>query len=143
MLRFTIHFVKVDKDGFFWYISRTDDLIKSRGYLIGPKEVEDVLAEHESVLESAVIGVADPDQRERVKAFIVLKDGFVPSKDLAESTRNFTRDNIAPYKVPKEIEFIESLPKTVTGKTMRKTQKKREGTPSKDGREQTPQVYLF
>jgi len=139
----TWDFVKVDKDGFFWYISRTDDLIKSRGYLIGPKEVEDVLAEHESVLESAVIGVADPDQRERVKAFIVLKDGFVPSKDLAESTRNFTRDNIAPYKVPKEIEFIESLPKTVTGKTMRKTLKKREGTPSNGGKEQTPQVYLF
>ncbi|MCH8022647.1 MAG: acyl-CoA synthetase [Thaumarchaeota archaeon] len=139
----TWDFVKVDQDGFLWYISRTDDLIKSRGYLIGPKEVEDVLAEHESVLESAVIGVADPDQRERVKAFIVLKEGFVPSKDLAELTRNFTRKKIAPYKVPKEIEYIESLPKTVTGKTMRKTLKEGEVTLAEGNVTRKAQIYLF
>jgi acyl-coenzyme A synthetase/AMP-(fatty) acid ligase len=119
-------YAKVDKDGFFWYVSRADDLIKSRGYLIGPKEIEDVLAEHQAVLESAVIGVKDPEIRERIKAFIVLKEGYKPSTELANSLIEFVKQKLAPYKAPKEIEFVESLPKTVTGKIMRKELKKQE-----------------
>lgn len=135
----TWDFAKVDKDGFFWYVARTDDLIKSRGYLIGPKEIEDIIAEHEAVLEAAVIGVKDPELGERVKAFIVLKEGFEKSEELAKSIRDFVRQRIAPYKAPKEIEFVDSLPKTVTGKTMRRELKKLEET--KTG--STTSVYIF
>jgi acyl-coenzyme A synthetase/AMP-(fatty) acid ligase len=85
-----------------------------------------VLAEHQAVLESAVIGVKDPEIRERIKAFIVLKEGYKPSTELANSLIEFVKQKLAPYKAPKEIEFVESLPKTVTGKIMRKELKKQE-----------------
>jgi acyl-coenzyme A synthetase/AMP-(fatty) acid ligase len=111
----------MDADGFLWYVSRVDDLIKSRGYLISPKEVEDVLQEHPAVMEAAVIGIKDPELRERVKAFIVLREGVLPSEDLAKDIREFVSSRIAPFKAPKEVEFVDSLPKTVTGKVMRRT----------------------
>ena len=136
----TWDYARLDRDGFFWYVSRTDDLIKSRGYLIGPKEIEDVLAEHEAVLESAVIGVRDPELRERVKAFIVLNEGYEPSEELAREIREYVRQRIAPYKAPKEIEFVEALPKTVTGKIMRKMLKKRE---EERKPEEKPHAYYF
>ncbi|BBD72141.1 hypothetical protein HS1genome_0530 [Sulfodiicoccus acidiphilus] len=113
----------LDEDGFLWYVSRVDDLIKSRGYLISPKEVEDVLQEHPAVLESAVVGVKDPELREKVKAYVVLKEGYSPSEELAREIREFTVRKIAPFKAPKEIAFIDSLPKTVTGKVMRRVLK--------------------
>jgi acyl-coenzyme A synthetase/AMP-(fatty) acid ligase len=138
----TWDFARVDKDGFFWYVSRTDDLIKSRGYLIGPKEIEDVLAEHEAVLESAVVGVKDPELRERVKAFIVLNEGYEPSEELAKELRDYVRKRIAPYKAPKEIEFVDALPKSITGKIMRKLLKKQEETRTEEERKTAP-IYEF
>jgi len=110
----------IDEEGFFWFVSRSDDLIKSRGYLISPKEVEDTLEEHSSVLEAAVVGKKDEILGQLVKAFIVLRPGKTGSDELVEEIRQMTRDAIAPYKVPKEIEFVEEFPKTVTGKTMRR-----------------------
>ncbi len=110
----------IDEEGFFWFVSRSDDLIKSRGYLISPKEVEDTLEEHTSVLEAAVVGKKDEILGQLVKAFIVLRPGKTGSDELVEEIRHMTRDAIAPYKVPKEIEFVEEFPKTVTGKTMRR-----------------------
>jgi acetyl-CoA synthetase len=110
----------IDEEGFFWFVSRSDDLIKSRGYLISPKEVEDTLEEHDSVLETAVVGKKDEILGQLVKAFIVLRPGKSGSDELVEELRQMTRDAIAPYKVPKEIEFVEEFPKTVTGKTMRR-----------------------
>jgi len=110
----------IDEEGFFWFVSRSDDLIKSRGYLISPKEVEDILQEHKSVLEAAVVGKKDQDLGQKVKAFVVLRPGQSPSEELGEELRQMTRELIAPYKVPKEIEFIDEFPKTVTGKIIRK-----------------------
>lgn len=112
-----------DDDGFFWYVSRSDDLIKSRGYLIAPKEIEDVLQEHTSVFESSVIGANDTEMRERVVAIIVLREKQVPSQELALGIRKYVSERIAPFKSPKEIIFVDSIPKTVTGKIMRKTLK--------------------
>ncbi|MDG6904952.1 MAG: acyl-CoA synthetase [Nitrososphaerota archaeon] len=113
----------IDDDGYYWYISRADDLIKSRGYLIAPKEIEDVLQEHTSVLESSVIGVKDHDLRERVVAMIILREGLEPSLELASDIRKHVVQRIAPFKAPKEIIFVDAIPKTVTGKIMRKAMK--------------------
>lgn len=110
----------IDEDGFFWFVSRSDDLIKSRGYLISPKEVEDTLEEHNKVLEAAVVGQKDEILGQLVKAFIVLRPGEIGSNELVEELREMTRNAIAPYKVPKKIEFVEEFPKTVTGKTIRR-----------------------
>ena len=97
----------IDEEGFFWFVSRSDDLNKSRGYLISPKEVEDTLEEHSSVLEAAVVGKKDEILGQLVKAFIVLRPGKTGSDELVEEIRQMPRDAIAPYKVPKEIEFVE------------------------------------
>jgi len=112
-----------DEDGFLWYVSRTDDLIKSRGYLISPMEIEAVLQQHKAVFEVAVIGVSDPELREKIVAIIMLKEGFNPSEILAKNIKEFIISRIAPFKAPKEIIFVRNLPRTVTGKLMRKTLK--------------------
>lgn len=108
-----------DEDGCFWHVSRSDDLIKSRGYRVSPGEVEDALLEHPGVFESAVIGVPDPVQGQRVKAFVVLKEASQSSPELAEGLRQFVRAKVPPYMTPSEIEFVASLPKTETGKVRR------------------------
>lgn len=108
-----------DEDGYYWYVSRADDLIKSRAYLISPKEVEAATMEHPGVLESGVIGVPDPMIGQRVRAYVVLKPGYEPSDELAEEITAKVREVIAPYKTPKEIEFVPELPKTATGKIRR------------------------
>ena len=109
---------KVDKKGFFTFISRNDDVIISSGYRIGPSEIEECLLRHESVLNSAVIGVPDKTRTEIIKAFIVLNDGFL-KEGLKEELINFVRINLSPHLVPKEIEWISDLPMTATGKIMR------------------------
>jgi benzoate-CoA ligase family protein len=109
-----------DADGYFWYVSRSDDLIKSRAYLISPKEVEDATMEHPAVLESGVVGVPDPDLGQRVKAYVALKPGHEPSPALAAEIIEKVKAVIAPYKAPREIEFVEALPKTATGKILRR-----------------------
>jgi benzoate-CoA ligase family protein len=110
----------IDEEGYYFYVSRSDDLIKSRAYLISPAEVESATMEHPAVLESGVVGVSDEVMGKRVKAFIVLKTGYEPSDALMEDITKTCKEIIAPFKVPKEIEFVSELPKTATGKIMRR-----------------------
>lgn len=109
-----------DDDGYYWYVARSDDLIKSRAYLISPKEVESAIMEHPAVLEAAVVGIPDPEQTNRIKAFASLKAGFEPSEELAIEIRNHVRGVIAPYKTPHVVEFMRELPKTANGKILRR-----------------------
>ena len=108
-----------DEDGYFWYMSRTDDVIKSSGYRIGPFEIESVLMEHPSVVECAVTGVPDPLRGFAVKATIVLAKGYIPSEELKKELQKFVKDATAPYKYPRVVEFVEELPKTISGKIKR------------------------
>ncbi|MDR1117634.1 MAG: AMP-binding protein [Oscillospiraceae bacterium] len=108
-----------DELGFFWYVGRNDDIIKSSGYRIGPFEVESVLLEHPAVLEVAVTGVPDPARGFSVKATIVLKPGFEGSDSLVKELQGFVKKNTAPYKYPRVIEFVSELPKTISGKVRR------------------------
>jgi acetyl-CoA synthetase len=117
---FTQDIAYVDADGYFWYVSRSDDLIKSRAYLISPKEVESALLEHPAVLEAAVVGIPDPQIGARVKGFVALRAGHAGSDVLAEEIRDYVRGVIAPYKVPHQIEFMAELPKTPNGKILRR-----------------------
>jgi acetyl-CoA synthetase len=110
----------VDEDGYFWYVSRSDDLIKSRAYLISPKEVESALLEHPAVLEAAVVGIPDAQTGSRVKGFVTLRRDRKPSPTLADNIREHARSVIAPYKVPHEIEFMSELPKSPNGKILRR-----------------------
>jgi 2-aminobenzoate-CoA ligase len=108
-----------DADGYFWYLARSDDMIVSSGYNIGAPEVENALLAHPAVAECAVIGVACPERGQKVKAFILLADFAEPSAELTEKLQSFVKDQIAPYKYPREIEFVDALPKTATGKLKR------------------------
>ena len=108
-----------DADGYFWYRARSDDMIVSSGYNIGAPEVENALLAHPAVAECAVIGVPCPERGQKVKAFIVLADFAEPSDELADKLKAFVKDSIAPYKYPREIEFVDALPKTATGKLRR------------------------
>jgi benzoate-CoA ligase family protein len=115
----------VDLDGYYWYVSRSDDLIKSRAYLISPKEVESALLEHPAVLEAAVVGIPDQQTGERVKGFVTLREGYAPGDALVEELRAHARAVIAPYKVPHQIEFMAELPKTANGKILRRVLRER------------------
>jgi acyl-coenzyme A synthetase/AMP-(fatty) acid ligase len=110
----------MDEEGYFWYGSRSDDIMTSHGYRISPSEVETALQEHEAVLESGVAGVVDPDMGEKVKAWVVLHQGYDGTAELAEALQKFVKSTIAPYKFPREIEFINELPKTSSGKILRR-----------------------
>lgn len=108
-----------DEDGYYWYVGRTDDVIKSSGYRIGPFEVESALMEHPAVLETAITGVPHPDRGQVVKATIVLAKGFEPSDALAKELQEHVKKVTAPYKYPRVIEFAAELPKTISGKIRR------------------------
>jgi 2-aminobenzoate-CoA ligase len=108
-----------DADGYYWYLARSDDMIVSSGYNIGAPEVENALLAHPAVAECAVIGVPCPERGQKVKAFVVLADFAEPSDELAEKLQGFVKEQIAPYKYPREIEFLEALPRTATGKLRR------------------------
>ncbi len=108
-----------DEDGFIWFIGRDDDVIKASAYRIGPFEVESVLIEHDAVLESAVVASPHDLRGYAVKAFVILSEGYSPSKELAEELFGFAEKGLAKYKVPRIIEFPESLPKTISGKIRR------------------------
>ena len=110
-----------DKDGYLWFVGRTDDLIKSSGYRISPFEVEEVLHKHPAVLEVAVTGVEDKDRGQAVKATVVLKKGYEASKDLAKEMQLFAKNVAASYKSPRIIDFVTELPKTISGKIRRAT----------------------
>jgi 2-aminobenzoate-CoA ligase len=109
----------MDDDGYFWYQARTDDMIISAGYNIAGPEVESALLLHPAVSECAVIGVADEDRGQIVKAFVVLKKDVVGDAALATTLQDFVKRTIAPYKYPRAVEFRESLPRTETGKLQR------------------------
>ncbi|MBZ0118747.1 MAG: acetate--CoA ligase, partial [Sandaracinaceae bacterium] len=124
---------KKDADGYFWFVGRADDVIKSSGHLIGPFEVESALMEHEAVAEAGVIGKPDPVAGEIVKAFVSLKNGFSDSQELRRSLMAHARTRLGPAVAPREIDVIESLPKTRSGKIMRRLLKARElGLPEGD-----------
>ncbi|HPF87178.1 MAG TPA: AMP-binding protein, partial [Candidatus Limiplasma sp.] len=108
-----------DEWGYYWYVGRADDVIKSSGYRIGPFEVESALLEHAAVLETAITAVPDPLRGQVVKATIVLKPGFAPSEELKIELQNHVKKITAPYKYPRIIEFVEMLPKTISGKIRR------------------------
>ena len=109
-----------DSDGYFWFVGRNDDVIKSSGYRIGPFEVESALLEHPAVQESAVVASPDRIRGMIVKAFVVLNPGYEPSDKLVKEIQNHVKHSTAPYKYPRAIEFVEDLPKTISGKIKRK-----------------------
>ena len=110
----------IDNEGYFWFVGRDDDVINTGGHLVGPFEVESALLEHPAVAESAVVSKPDFVNMEVVKAFVTLKPGFVASKDLDLDIMNFVRKKLSPLAMPQEIEFVDSLPKTRSGKIMRR-----------------------
>jgi benzoate-CoA ligase family protein len=109
----------VDADGYYWYDGRSDDMLKVGGAWVSPIEVESALIEHPAVLESAVVGAKDEAGLVKTKAFVVLKEGYSGSPQLAQELQDFVKSRIAPYKYPRSIEFAGDLPKTVTGKIQR------------------------
>jgi acetyl-CoA synthetase len=109
----------MDEDGYFWYVGRMDDIIKSSGYRIGPFEIESVLITHPSVLECAVTGVPDPVRGQIVKATVVLVPGVEPSEELKKELQDYVKKETSPYKYPRVIEFIKELPRTINGKIRR------------------------
>jgi acyl-coenzyme A synthetase/AMP-(fatty) acid ligase len=113
-------YVQYDQDGYFWFVSREDDLIKSSGYRIGPDEVEMVIATHPAVADVGVIGAPDPIRGQNTKAFVVLKEGWAPSETLQLEIIDHCRKELAVYKLPREIEFVKEVPRTVTGKLLRR-----------------------
>jgi acetyl-CoA synthetase len=122
-----------DADGYFWFVGRADDVIKSSGHLIGPFEVESALMEHPAVAESGVIGKPDPMAGEIVKAFVALKSGYEPSEALRKELLGHARKRLGAAVAPKEIDFRANLPKTRSGKIMRRLLKARElGLPEGD-----------
>jgi len=108
-----------DEDGYFWFVGRADDVIKSSGYRIGPFEVESALLEHPAVLECAITAVPDPDRGQIVKAPVVLSKNYTPSNDLVVELQDHVKKVTAPYKYPRIIEFVTELPKTISGKIRR------------------------
>ena len=116
----------MDGDGYFWFVGRADDVIISAGYRIGPFEVESALVEHPAVVESAVVASPDPVRGEIVKAFVILAPGYSASGALTEEIQEHVKRVTAPYKYPREIEFVTELPKTISGKIRRVELRERE-----------------
>ena len=132
-LYFTGDLAKRDADGYYWFVGRADDVIKSAGHLIGPFEVESALMEHPAVAEAGVIGKPDPVVGEVVKAFVSLKKGFEPSEALRMELLGHARKRLGAAVAPKEIAFLATLPRTRSGKIMRRLLKARElGLPEGD-----------
>ena len=124
---------KTDFDGYFWFIGRADDVINTAGHLVGPFEVESALIEHPAVAEAGVIGKPDPVAMEIVKAFVTLNPGFEPNDALRRELIGFSRDKLGPGVAPREIDFLDVMPKTRSGKIMRRLLKARElGLPEGD-----------
>lgn len=121
----------IDNDGYFWYQGRSDDMLKAGGIWVSPVEVEATLISHPAVLECAVIGLMDRDELIKPKAFVILKEGCVPSPELENELKTFVKGKIAPYKYPRWIEFVTDLPRTATGKIQRFRLRQREADPGK------------
>jgi acetyl-CoA synthetase len=124
---------RCDADGYFWFVGRADDIIKTSGHMVGPFEVESTLMEHPAVAEAGVIGKPDPLIGEMVKAFVALKPGFLPKDELRLELIGFARKKLGAAVAPKEIMFKPRLPKNKAGKIMRRLLKARElGLPEGD-----------
>jgi acetyl-CoA synthetase len=125
--------VKRDAEGYFWFVGRADDVIKSAGHLIGPFEVESALMEHPAVVEAGVIGKPDPVIGESVMAFVTLRSGFEPTEALRRDLLAHARKRLGPAVAPREIAFVPVLPRTRSGKIMRRLLRARElGLPEGD-----------
>jgi len=111
--------VKVNSDGYFWFEGRKDDIILSAGYRIGPREVEDCLMSHRAVKEVAVIGLPDRERGEIVASYVIPADGYSPSQELAKEIKNHVKETLSKHEYPRKVEFVESLPKTESGKIQR------------------------
>jgi 2-aminobenzoate-CoA ligase len=109
----------MDADGYFWYQARSDDMIVSSGYNIAGPEVEEALLTHPSVAECGVVGAPDPERGQIVKAYVVLRPGHVGDHDMVRSLQSFVKAEIAPYKYPRSVVFVDALPRTQTGKLQR------------------------
>jgi len=118
-LYFTGDKASFDKDGYWWFVGRSDDVIKSSDYRVGPFEVESALIEHPSVMEAAVVGTPDPERYQLVKAYVILAKGYKPSRELALELFQHSIKALAKFKIPRIIEFVEQLPKTISGKIRR------------------------
>lgn len=116
----------MDEDGYYWFVGRDDDVIKSSGYRIGPFEVESALMEHPAIKEAAVVGSPDVIRGMIVKAFIILKEGYEPTETLVRDIQKFVKRTTAPYKYPRAIEFVDDLPKTISGKIKRNVLREKE-----------------
>ena len=110
----------IDEEGYFWFVGRDDDVINTGGHLVGPFEIESALVEHEAIAEAAAVGKPDEVNMEVVKAFVTLKPGFEPSDDLELAVMNFIRKRLSPLAMPQEMEYVEKLPKTRSGKILRR-----------------------
>ncbi len=117
---------EVDDDGYFWFVGRSDDVIISAAYRIGPFEVESALVEHAAVAEAAVVGKPDAERGQIVKAFVILAPGHAPSNELVRELQDHCKQVSAPYKYPREVEFVDELPKTISGKIRRVELRQRE-----------------
>lgn len=115
-----------DEDGYFWFHGRFDDIIKSGGFRIGPSEIESVLIRHPAVLECTVIGIPDPLRGQAIKAYVVLSSGYAPSRTLEKDIRDYCNSALAEYKWIRALEFIPSLPKTISGKVIKAELRKRD-----------------
>jgi acetyl-CoA synthetase len=114
-----------DEDGYYWFVGRADDVIKSSGYRIGPFEVESALIQHKAVLECAITAAPDEIRGQVVKATVVLTKGYTPSEALVKELQEHVKNITAPYKYPRIIEFVDELPKTISGKIQRNIIKKK------------------
>jgi 2-aminobenzoate-CoA ligase len=119
-------FCTVDEDGYLSFVSRQEDLIKSSGYRIGPEEIEDALIKHPAVADAGVIGIPDPVRGQNVKAFVILKPGQTASEELKQQILDSCREHIAIYKLPRAIEFVTELPRTLQGKLLRRVLRDKE-----------------
>ena len=122
-------FVTMDDEGYVTFVSREDDLIKSSGYRIGPEEVEDALLKHPAVAEAGVIGVPDQVRGQNTRAYVILKPGYSPSEKLKQEIIDSCREHIAVYKLPREVDFVTELPRTTTGKLLRRVLRDKAVTP--------------
>ena len=109
-----------DEDGYFWYVSREDDVITTAGYRVGPSEIEHTLMKHPAVAMSAVVGIPDPIRTESIKAWIVLRPGFAPGDALAREIQEFVKVQLAAHEYPRFVQFTDTLPMTATGKVLRR-----------------------
>ena len=131
-----------DKDGYWWFVGRSDDVIKSSDYRVGPFEVESALVEHPAVVEAAVVGSPDPKRYQLVKAYVILKQGSQPSRELALELFKHTIDVLAKFKIPRIIEFVDELPKTISGK-IRRIELRASEEKRKKGEAASPNEYFY